>query len=171
MDNNEKTYYPEVIKETPFPNEILMGGDVSQPSANGTYSPATIQDQSFPDKRQAVELLSTSLNTRSRKILGQYGFTPSGAIQIGQYENGISGDVRISPAGIIARNSSGNNTVVIDGDTGDGIFAGELRSGTFITGQVILGDNNIVLNGEDRRMIINDGTNDRVLIGFQSGGF
>jgi len=34
-----------------------------------------------------------------------------------------------------------------------------------------LGDANIIIDTPNRRIIINDGTNDRVLIGYQEGGF
>lgn len=162
---DEKVYYPQTIEDLPFPQEGVEDLGVSQSTSRDTYANPTIKDQSFPEKRQAVELLSTALNTRSRKILGEFGFTPSGAIQIGQYENGISGDVRISPNGILARNRSGLNTFALDGDTGDAIFAGQLRSGSIITGEVVLGDSSIILNGEERRILVHDGTTYRIVIG------
>jgi hypothetical protein len=33
------------------------------------------------------------------------------------------------------------------------------------------GDTNVIIDGANRRILISDGTNDRVLIGYQSGGF
>ena len=38
-------------------------------------------------------------------------------------------------------------------------------------GQQAVGDKNIRIEYDNRRIIINDGENDRVLIGFDSGGF
>lgn len=40
-----------------------------------------------------------------------------------------------------------------------------------LTGDFALGDTNIKIDGANKRIIINDGTNDRILIGYQSGGF
>ena len=37
--------------------------------------------------------------------------------------------------------------------------------------QIIVGDNRVKLDGAEERIIINDGTNDRILIGYDSGGF
>ena len=95
----------------------------------------------------------------------------SGALQIGKYESGVSGDLRISPNGIVARNSSGMTTFALDGDTGSAVFMGEIQAGAIITGLVSVGNNNVVIDGENQRMIVNDGQTDRILIGFQSGGF
>ena len=36
---------------------------------------------------------------------------------------------------------------------------------------IIVGDNNVTIDGANKRILINDGTNDRVLIGYDSGGF
>lgn len=45
-------------------------------------------------------------------------------------------------------------------------------STTQILGGVIkVGGNNIIIDGANKRIIINDGTYDRILIGYQSGGF
>lgn len=40
-----------------------------------------------------------------------------------------------------------------------------------LTGDFAIGDTNIKIDGANKRIIINDGTNDRILIGYQSGGF
>ena len=142
--SDEKVYKPEVIADQPFPseNEVIP-----------VYSPTTIPEQSLPTKRIAVELLSTSLNTKSRKIQKDFQFTEQGAIQIGKYENGVSGDIKISPKGIVARNSSGIETIAIDGETGDAVFSGTIQAGTVIGGAVAVGDGDIVIDGENKRMV------------------
>jgi len=99
----------------------------------------TTPDNGFPQPQVAVELLSTALNTRSKKIIQEFQFTPSGALQIGTLTPGVSGDIRISPNGITARDQSGNTTFDLDGDTGDAVFAGNLQSGTVVTGQIVMG--------------------------------
>ena len=166
-----KVYTPQVIDDTPFPQEGVLDQTVTQASSNGTYKPTETKEQSFPTKKVAVELLSTSLNTRSKKILSEFQFTKSGAIQVGEYTNGVSGDLRLSPSGITARNTSGITTFAIDGETGDATFAGTIQAGTLISGMVVVGDNNVVINGDERNIIVNDGTNDRVLLGYQLNGF
>lgn len=40
-----------------------------------------------------------------------------------------------------------------------------------LAGKIIVGDSKITIDGVNKRIIINDGTYDRILIGYQSGGF
>jgi len=168
---DEKTFYPEVIQENPFPGDPLLPG-IPQPKAPaGTYAPKADAEGRFPTRKIAVELLGQALNTKTKKILQEFQFTPSGAIQVGDYKKGDSGDLRISPNGITARDIAGLTTFAIDGTTGDAVFKGEVQAGTLISGLVVVGNNNVVLDGENKRIVINDNTNDRVLMGYQSGGF
>lgn len=77
--------------------------------------------------------LSSKLDTAAGTILGQFALQGSGALQIGTYTNGSSGDIRITPNGITARNSSGATTFSLDGTTGAAVFKGDITgaSGTF----------------------------------------
>lgn len=50
------------------------------------------------------------------------------------------------------------------------ISADKLSAGTVVVA-IDIGNGNISLDGENNRIIINDGTDDRVLLGYQSGGF
>lgn len=52
----------------------------------------------------------------------------------------------------------------------DSVSADKITAGT-VTVAMDLGDGNITLDGASKRILINDGTHDRVLIGYQSGGF
>lgn len=170
--NDEKVYYPETINENPFPNsedEITI--ESTQSSANDTYSPVKIQNNSLPTKRIAQELLSSALNTRSRNILQEFTLTDSGGFQIGKFELGQNGDIRITQNGIVARSSDGNISFSLDGTDGSAVFRGKIQSGSLVTGQVIVGTNNIIIDGESRQIIVNDGEFDRVLIGYQKDGF
>lgn len=166
-----KVYTQEVIEETPFPQDEVSNVTTTQSSSGGNYKATEIKDGPIPAKRIAVEVIGSVLNTQSRKILQEFQFTKSGAIQVGEYENGLSGDLRISPNGITARDKSGITTFAIDGTTGSATFAGTVQAGTLISGKVVVGNNNVIIDGENRRMLINDGTNDIILIGYQSGGF
>lgn len=137
-----KVYSQETIQDAAFPVEQTTTSE-SESTTSATakvYTPTEVQEQSMPQPRIAVELLSTQLNTNTRKILAEFGFTPSGAIQVGIFQNGVSGDIRISPNGIVARDMAGNTTFAIDGDTGNAVFKGEVRSGSILTGGVIIQD-------------------------------
>jgi hypothetical protein len=153
---DEKVYTPAVIDDNPFPNGELVDLGTTQSTSNQTYGAQKITDQSFPTKRIAVELIGTALNTQSRKILAEFEFTKSGALQIGLYESGVSGDVKISPNGIVARDSSGITTFTLDGDTGSATFKGTVQAGTLISGAVAVGDGDILIDGETKRMIFYD---------------
>jgi len=169
---DEKVYYQETIEENPFPQEgETVSFDVSQQSAKDEYANQEIDPQTLPSRRLARELIASALNTKSRRILGEFQFTESGAIQIGKYVNGDSGDLRITPDGLTARDSAGLTTFSIDGTDGSAVFKGTVQAGTLISGEVIVGNNNIIIDGASRQIIINDGTHDRVLIGYQKDGF
>jgi hypothetical protein len=166
---DEKVYSPTIIEENPFPGEA----EVFLPTATGSkdvLSPNTTKPKNMPVKRTAVELLSSALNTRSKKVLGNFELVGSGGFQIGKYENGVSGDVRLTPNGLTARNAAGNTTIALDGDTGDAVFAGQIQSGSVITGEVKIGNNRLILtvsaDGQPQ-IFMNDGTTDRLLIGWE----
>ena len=163
-----RTYEPTVIPDTPFPDQVIEGVSSDAQGKDGVYSPKIVKEQPFPTKKIAHELIGSVLNTRSKKILQEFQFTEHGAIQVGKYTNGVNGDIRISPAGITARNQSGLTTLAIDGDTGDAVFAGTLEAGTLIGGD---GQVTIDNPGDGGRVMVNDGTYNRVLLGFHQGGF
>lgn len=153
----EKIYYPETIEDTPFPlQEGAVSFDIDQKTSNDKYGAKEVKSRDFPTRRVAYELLGSALNTRSRKILAEFEFTQTGAIQIGDYKNGESGDLRISPNGITARDSSGLTTFAIDGTTGNAVFKGEVQAGTLISGLVVVGDNSVVIDGKERRLVFYD---------------
>lgn len=157
--SDDKVYTPEVIEENPLPGESVAPSLVeSQPSnkTTGQTSPASIKEQLIPTKRIATELLSDNLNTRTRKILNEFQFTPSGALQIGNYQEGDTGDIRISPNGIVARDRTGNTTFALDGSDGSAVFAGTIQAGTLISGAVAVGDGNILIDGATKRMLFYD---------------
>lgn len=72
--------------------------------------------------------VDANFNTSTKNILASFSFGASGAIQIGTYVNGVSGDVKISPSGILGRNSSGSTTFSIDGTTGAAVFSGTVTA-------------------------------------------
>jgi len=158
----EKVYTPEVIQESPLPNQDgLISYAVTDQSTNvnasrSPISPASIKQQLVPTKKIATELISSKLNTQTRKILGEFSFTPSGAIKIGNYQEGISGEILISPNGIVVKDKNGNTTISMDGLLGDATFSGTIQAGTLITGAVAVGDGNILIDGATKRMLFYD---------------
>lgn len=164
----EKIYEPEVVQDTPFPNQTDQPTVVNQTISGGVVGAATTKEKVFPKKRVAVELLSQVLNTRSRKVLQEFDLEQSGGFRVGNYQEGISGDISITPNGIVGRDLSGIQTFVLDNE-GNLAMKGEIRSGSLITGQVVVGNNRVIIdideNGEPQ-IIVNDGTYDRVLIGY-----
>ena len=93
------------------------------------YFPKKITPEELPSLVIANELNSLSLNTQLNQILGSYTFGQLGAIQIGKYLAGVSGDLKITPSGIVARNNLNVTTFSLNGDTGDAYFAGTLAAG------------------------------------------
>lgn len=152
MDN--KVFTPEVLADTPFPMENEMNQTMSEPSGN-VQTASAISDNSFPTKKIAVDTIGSSLNTKSRKIIQEFSFTQSGAIQVGTYELGVSGDIKISPNGIVARDSSGTTTFALDGTTGDAVFAGQIRAGSAIVADTIAIESSNT--GYGRIVFYNDG--------------
>jgi len=162
----DKVYSPETIEDIPLPNQYESANyGTSQNTSNGTFTTVKIPENRPPTKKIAYELIGSALNTKSKKILAEFQFTESGSIQIGKYVNGVSGDMRLTPNGITARDQAGITTFAIDATTGNAVFKGTIQAESFVGGAVYVGDNSVILDGANRRIIVNDGDYDRVLIG------
>ena len=159
---DEQVFHPETIEDQPFPQEGLSDLNVTDASKEETFSPSTIKDKPLPKKVIAFDLIGVAMNTKSKKILQEFQFTQSGALQVGKYENGVSGDLRISPNGITARNISGLTTFAIDGNDGSAVFAGTLQSGATIVADSIVMER--ASNGNGRIVLLNEGV-PAILIG------
>lgn len=114
---------PIEIADNPFPG---------QAPTNQTTGQGTIADQSFPVQKIASDLLSAALNTKAKKILQQFSFTKLGGLKIGDFKEGITGEIDISPEGIVARNIRGDPTLTLDGETGDATFRGTIEANDFV---------------------------------------
>jgi hypothetical protein len=153
---DEKVYQPEIIQENPFPGEVAQSVlSENQGDTKENLTPTTDKEKTFPIKKIAIELLSTALNTRSRKILKEFDLQQSGGFQIGNFQEGLSGDLRLTPNGMTARNIAGITTFAIDGDTGDAIFAGQVRAGSTIVADTIVTEQSS--NGNGRTVYYNNG--------------
>ena len=145
----EKVYTQEIIDDSPFPNQT--GEEITREGSSSSkdiYSSTVIPDKKLPKKLIAVEVISSALNTQSRRIIDAFEFIKQGAIQIGEYVSGASGDIRISQNGIVARDSAGNITITIDGTTGNVTMKGTMQSGSVITGQIVVGNNTWIIDGD-----------------------
>ena len=80
------------------------------------------------------------------------------------------GAIRKSMMGTNVIGNAQIGTAVI-GTANIGTLSFNQMSGGTITVLANLGTGNIKLDGANKQIIINDGTNDRILIGYQSGGF
>lgn len=156
----DKVYEPITIADVPLPGDSVITQNPatsSDSSTAATSTPQNVPDTTIPTKIIARETIGETINTKARKIQGAYSFTQQGAIEIGIFNPGVSGDVRITPAGITARDSAGNTTFNLDGDTGDAEFAGKLRAGAFIggnAGSIVIEETN---SGNGRIVIFRGG--------------
>jgi hypothetical protein len=163
---DDKIYKPEVIDQNPFPGEVIQSSLTQDSAKGGNYTPAITKEKMFPTKRIAVELIGQALNTRSKKVLQEFELVQSGGFRIGNYQSGISGEIAITPAGLVARNQAGIQTFAIEGETGNATFLGEVQSGAVITGAVAVGPNaNIYIDGENERMIFYNNDIPAIVIG------
>jgi hypothetical protein len=149
---------PEEIKAIDFPNSDETQGSttISGDSSLDNLKPESSSGWNFPTSTIARTVIADSLNTQNKRILGEFQFGKSGAIKIGDKEKG-EGEVAISPNGITAINKAGENTFTLDGTTGDATFKGTLAAGA------IIANNRVYIT--DKGIIVNDGTNDRIIIG------
>lgn len=131
----EKILYPEEYPPIPLPEVGGEGGvgKTGNMSPGGVLSPPQIPDQPMQIPNVSYELINATLNTQTQQILGTYTFGQLGAIRIGNYVSGTSGDINISPDGIVGRNSAGTTTFSISGTTGSATFLGEVLAGSVIS--------------------------------------
>ena len=168
---DDKVYTPEVVDQQPFPTEGTgLPTSLGSPSAgSGTDTPKVIDSQVFPVRKVAVDLISSVLNTRSRKILQSFDLEQAGGFQIGNFEEGVTGDLRITPEGLVARDLNGVITFAIGSD-GNATFQGTVQAGTIISGEVVVGDNRLVLdvdeNGHGTIVVFDTDGLARVVIGY-----
>lgn len=153
---------PTVIEEVDFP-EIGQSTTTTTGSGNTAevLTPNAEVGKSFPPALIARTVIADSLDTQSRRILADYTFGEYGSISIGKFEPGVSGDVKISPAGIVTRNKNGETTMTLDATTGDATFKGTVAAGSFIAGNYFT----VQHSGNYKGIFINDGTYDVIFIG------
>jgi len=98
----------------------VVGGSIDATSTIGGRVASTLASAIDSSGHFADAAFSTASNT----ILGAFTFGVSGALQIGTYQAGVTGDIRISPTGILARDKNNATTFSLDATTGVGVLAG-----------------------------------------------
>jgi hypothetical protein len=98
----------------------VVGGSIDATSTIGGRIASTLASAIDSSGHFADAAFSTASNT----ILGAFTFGVSGALQIGTYQAGVTGDIRISPTGILARDKNNATTFSLDATTGVGVLAG-----------------------------------------------
>lgn len=162
MDN--EVFYPPTIEDQAIGNIPSSGQDTNKTYDTSTYKPIENVEQSFPSTVIAHETISNALDTRSKKIKAEFTFGKYGAIKIGDYEFGVSGETIISPNGIVTKNINGEETIAIDGTSGDAVFKGTVAAGSFIAGTYF----EVAEKDSRKGIFINDGTRDLIFIGFET---
>lgn len=158
------TYYPPEIPDNALGTIEQSGTDTTNNTyTTKVYTPVSEVDKNYPSRIVAHETLSQTLDTRTKKIKGEYSFSKEGAITVGGYVAGESGEISISPDGIVAKNVNGENTVAIDGTTGDATFKGQVKAGSFIS------DGDVTIRGTGA-YVVDDGTYNVLRLGYFSGG-
>lgn len=123
-----------------------------------------------------TDLINSRFDSSAKTILDTFTFGVSGAIQIGTYVNGVTGDVKMSPNGILARNSSGVTTFSLDGTTGNATFAGTIAASQVIAGtftgftfQTSSTGKRVVISASGNSLIFYDAVGQVIGIGTDAG--
>lgn len=107
---------------------------------------------------------------------------PETSIPLGDYEQYFrqilndpslkwnAGQIATGTLTSLARTNGTPNTF-FNLDTGQLVTSSGTFSGGIVTGTVSVGTNSIILDGTNRRIVVNDGTTNRLLIGFGSALF
>jgi len=132
------------------------------------YNPADKVDEVGGTYNSAASGARVSIFPDANTGIVAYNATPAEVFKV-LVGGTDSGDVIIG-------NYAGNKGLKWDNSAGTFDIRGSLTASDISTGGTVsvamnLGETNVKLDGANKRIIINDGTDDRILIGYQSGGF
>ena len=119
-NNNNATAYILKTGAARFSSLTVVGGSIDGTSTIGGRL-ASVLNTAIDASGHFAD---AAFNTATNNILGAFTFGASGAIQIGTYSAGVTGDIRISPTGILARDKNNATTFSLDATTGVGVLAG-----------------------------------------------
>jgi hypothetical protein len=144
-----KILQPPVIEVRPLTaqRQMFVSQDKTETKAGVSQTPDTGY-RSLPPPQHAHEVVSNRLDTAAGKVKGLLEFTKYGALKIGKYEEGETGEIVITGDGITAININNKTTFNLDGRNGDATFAGELAAGGIITGKIDMGKDGYIIGGD-----------------------
>ena len=119
-DNDNANAYVLKTGVAKFQDITIVGGSIDGTSTIGGRTSSILATAINASGHFADNAIDTAAGT----ILADFTFGASGAIQIGEYVNGVSGDLKLSPTGILARNSTGATTFSVNGTTGIAVLNG-----------------------------------------------
>lgn len=109
------------------PLKITESGVITAESAVITGT-STIGGRNASTLASAIDasghFADNAIDTAAGTILTEFIFSGSGALQIGTYANGDTGDINFSPNGILARDKTGATTFSLNGETGVAVLNG-----------------------------------------------
>ena len=150
MSKKIKIIEPPVIEVLPL-NDQQGQFDNNYASKTSKIDDTTTQKETkfrpLTPPQYAKEVVSRRLNTIKGEITSKFNFSEFGAIRLGK--KGESGKVEITGDGITAENINGKTTFNLDGRSGDATFAGELASGSIMTGQIDMGADGFIIGGDE----------------------
>ena len=103
-----------------FSSITITGGAIDGTSTIGGRLASVLNTAIDASGHFADSAISTATGT----IITPFTFGVSGALQIGTYSAGVTGDIRISPTGILGRDKDNNTTFSIDATTGVAVLNG-----------------------------------------------
>lgn len=141
-----KIIQPPLIEIPPLNEQVdMFNNDTHQTKSMGATSGKEIEIKSLPIPIQAREVISSKIDTIAGQITAGFEFTKSGAIRI---SSDNTGKIEITGDGITAVNQNDKTTFFLDGRNGDAMFAGELASGSIMTGQIDMGADGYIIGGD-----------------------
>lgn len=106
-------------------------GSYAHGGVKNAFLPAEQVVRKTPPIVLSQALQAASFDSTTRKIKGSFSFEQLGAIEIGEFIQGVSGSIKISPDGVLATNLNGDITFFLDGETGNATFKGTVQASGF----------------------------------------
>lgn len=117
-DTKLKTKTPVEIVDRALPDAQTPASIGNVKHTKKLYSPAEIREESLPERVVAEELINKHINSNTRQFLGQWKFGAKGSFKLGNYVNGIHGQMLLSPDGLVMKNQAGVESLKLDPVTG-----------------------------------------------------
>jgi len=134
----EGIYYGAAGDATKFKFEIATGAFDYVGTVSGRAT-SVLASAINASANLITDLINARMDTAAKNILSDFSFGVSGALQIGIYEAGVTGDIRITATGIAARDKNNQQTFALDATTGNATFSGTLTAAAGTLGTITAG--------------------------------